>query len=98
GGRGASYAEVPLCWATSEAEAVRVAHERFRFGAGGWDVNAELPTSAGFEATTRHVRPEDVAQIVACGPDPERHVEAVRKYLKAGFDHLVLLGVGPDQE
>ena len=98
GGRGARYAEVPLCWAANEAEAMRVAHDRFRFGVGGWAVNAELPTSAAFEAATKYVRPEDVAENVACGPDPERHVQAVRKYLKAGFDHIVLIGVGSDQD
>jgi hypothetical protein len=59
---------------------------------------AELPGPAGFEAATRWVRPEDVAQQIACGPDPERHVAAVRKYVDAGFDHLVVIGVGPDQE
>jgi len=97
GGRGPRYAEVPLCWAANETEAKRLAHERFRFGVGGWKVNAELPTSASFEAATSTVRPDDVAESVACGPDPERHIEAIRKYLKAGFDHLVLLAVGPDQ-
>jgi G6PDH family F420-dependent oxidoreductase len=98
GGRGGLFAEVALCWAPSEAEAVRVAHERFRFAALGWKVMAELPGPAGFEAATRWVRPEDVAQQIACGPDAERHVAAVRKYVDAGFDHIVVIGVGPDQE
>ena len=98
GGKGGLFAEVALCWAPDEAEAVRVAHERFRFAALGWKVMAELPGPAGFEAATRWVRPEDVAQQIACGPDPERHVAAVRKYVDAGFDHLVVIGVGPDQE
>ena len=61
-------------------------------------MNAELPTTAGFEAAGKSVRPEQVAEMVSCGPDPERHVQAIKKYLKAGFDHIVLLGVGPDQE
>jgi G6PDH family F420-dependent oxidoreductase len=98
GGKGARYAEVALCWAPSEAEATRIAHQRFNFGLHGWDVNAELPTTKGFEAAARTVRPEQVAEQVACGPDPERHVQAVKKYLSAGFDHLVLVGVGPDQQ
>jgi G6PDH family F420-dependent oxidoreductase len=98
GGKGGKYAEVALCWARDEKEARRIAHERFAFGTLGWKVMAELPTPASFEAATRLVRPEDVAEQIPCGPDPERHVEAVRKYLGAGFDHLVLLGVGPDQE
>jgi len=98
GGRGARYAEVALCWARDEATAVRTAHDRFRFGAIGWQGMTELATPAAFEAATALVRPEDFAQKVACGPDPERHIGMVRQYLKAGFDHLVLLGVGPDQE
>jgi hypothetical protein len=38
-----------------------------------------------------------VAQQVSCGPSPERHLEALEKYRKAGFDHLILTQVGPDQ-
>ncbi len=98
GGKGARYAEIAMCWAKDEAEAKRIAHERFNFGVHGWAVNAELPTTAGFEAAGKSVRPEQVAEMVSCGPDPERHVAAIKKYLKAGYDHLVLLGVGPDQE
>jgi G6PDH family F420-dependent oxidoreductase len=98
GGKGALFAEVALCWAPDEAEAVRIAHERFRFAALGWKVMAELPRPDAFEAATRWVRPQDVAQYVACGPDPERHVAAVRRYVDAGFDHVVVIGVGPDQE
>lgn len=97
GGKGPRYAEVALSWAKTEEEAVRVAHERFSFGALGWKVMPELPTSTSFESAVSSVRPEDVAKQVACGPDPERHVQSIRKYLDAGFDHLVLLGVGPDQ-
>jgi G6PDH family F420-dependent oxidoreductase len=98
GGKGPRYAEVALSWARTEAEAVKVAHERFSFGLHGWKINAELPTPAGFEAAARTVRPEDVKEQVACGPDPERHVAAVKKFVEAGYDHVVLLGVGPDQE
>jgi G6PDH family F420-dependent oxidoreductase len=97
GGQGARYAEVTLCWAKTEAEAVRVAHERFSFGQLGWKIMPELPTPGSFEAAVAHIRPEDVAGQVACGPDPERHLQAITKYADAGFDHLVLVGVGPDQ-
>ncbi len=97
GGEGPSYAEVGLCWAADEARAVEVAHERFRFGALGWKVMPELANPENFEAATKWVRREDVAKMIACGPDPERHVTAVKRYLDAGFDHVVLVGVGPDQ-
>jgi G6PDH family F420-dependent oxidoreductase len=97
GGKGARYAEVALSYARTEADALQVAHERFNFGVHGWKVNAELPTTSGFEAAGRSVRPEDMPEYVACGPDPERHVAAVKKFVKAGYDHIVLLGVGADQ-
>jgi hypothetical protein len=45
-----------------------------------------------------NVHPEDVSKQVACGPDPERHVASIKKYIDAGFDHLVLVGVGADQQ
>jgi len=97
GGTGPRYAEVGLSWAQDEATAVRVARERMRFSLLGWKVMAELPTSQSFEAAAQFIRDDDVREHVACGPDPERHVAAVRKYLDAGFDHIVLLGAGADQ-
>jgi hypothetical protein len=44
------------------------------------------------------VTPDDVASSVICGPDPERHVKAIREYVDAGFDHVYVHQVGPDQD
>ena len=41
---------------------------------------------------------DDVAEVIACGPDPERHLEKIREYAKGGFDHVCIHQVGPDQE
>jgi len=98
GGKGPRYAEVPMCWARSEAEATRVAVERGSFSLLGWPVMTELPTPQSFEAAARWVRQEDVVKQISCGPDPERHVAAVRKFVDAGFDHIVLLDLGGEQE
>ena len=49
--------------------AIARAHDQFRWFAGGWAVNADLPTTAGFAAASQFVRPEDVAEAIACGPD-----------------------------
>lgn len=98
GGSGPRYAEVALCWAKDEARALRIARERSSFSLLGWKVMTELPTPDAFESAVECVRAEDIAEKIPCGPDPERHVAAVRKYVAAGFDHIVLLGAGPDQE
>jgi hypothetical protein len=64
----------------------------------GWPVLAELPDTEAFAAASRHVSPEAVAQMVSCGPSAERHLEAIDRYRKAGFDHLILVQIGPEQE
>jgi G6PDH family F420-dependent oxidoreductase len=100
GGRraGPCYAEVALAYADTEAAGLALARERFRFAPFGWAVMSEVPTVQGFEAASQFVRPEDLKDLIAAGPDVERHLAAVRKYVDAGYDHIVLLGVGPDQE
>ncbi|MGH8902293.1 MAG: LLM class F420-dependent oxidoreductase [Egibacteraceae bacterium] len=74
------------------------AHEQFRWFAGGWKVMAELPGPAAFEAASRYVRPDDVAQQVPCGPDVETHMEAVRTFVDAGYTHVALVQVGGDHQ
>src|SRR5690349_13407294 len=84
----------PVSWDPDRDAAVARAHEQFRWFAGGWKVNAELPGTAGFAAASQFVRPEDVAQAIPCGPDVEAHVEAVRPFVEAGFTHVALVQVG----
>jgi len=91
------YSEVALAYAPTVEEGQRLAHERFRFSALGWAVNSELPTVAGFEAATKSITPEALGKKISAGPDVGVHVEAIRKYVEAGFDHLALIGIGPDQ-
>lgn len=95
--KGPCYAEVALAYAKSEEAGRQLAHDRFRFSAFDWSVNSELPNVAGFETATQYVRPEDLAKTISAGPDPAVHLEAIQKYRDAGFDHIVLTGIGPDQ-
>lgn len=95
--KGPRYLEVSLAYAPSEEEGRKLAHERFRFSAFDWSVNSEIPTVEGFEAAAKWVRPEDLADTIPAGPDPDVHLEAIRKATDAGFDHIVLTGIGPDQ-
>jgi hypothetical protein len=41
---------------------------------------------------------EDVAKEVICGPDAERHITAIQKYVDAGYQNVYVHQVGPDQE
>lgn len=95
--KGPRYAEVALAFAPTVEAGRKLAHERFRFSAFDWSVNSELPSVAGFEAATKYIKPEDLAETIPAGPEPKVHLKAIRKYLDAGFDHIVLTGIGPDQ-
>jgi G6PDH family F420-dependent oxidoreductase len=88
----------PICWGLDRDEAINRAHDQFRWFAGGWKVNAELPGTAAFAAATQFVRPGDVAGAIACGPDVATHVEAVRPFVDAGFTHVALVQVGGDTQ
>jgi G6PDH family F420-dependent oxidoreductase len=98
GGSGPRYAEVAMCYAAREEEAQATAHRYFRWTVAGWPVLAELPDTEGFAAASEHVSPETVARTVTCGPSAERHLEAVDRYLEAGYDHIILVQIGPDQD
>ncbi|MGE0699787.1 MAG: TIGR03557 family F420-dependent LLM class oxidoreductase, partial [Hyphomicrobiaceae bacterium] len=97
GGKGPRYAEVALCVADTDEEARRTAHHYFRWSAGGWPVQAELPDTKAFAAASASVTPDDMAGKISCGPSLDAHVEAVGKYVEAGFDHIVFVQIGPAQ-
>ena len=58
----------------------------------------ELPLPSDFEQAIATVDEETIAQYVVCGPDPDAHLEGIRKFADAGFDHVYVHQVGPDQE
>lgn len=88
--------QIPICWDTDERAAVARAHEQFRWFGGGWSVNADLPTTAGFAGATQFVRPQDVASSIPCGPDLDAIVESVSEYWKAGFTDIALVQIGDE--
>ncbi|QKJ21112.1 TIGR03557 family F420-dependent LLM class oxidoreductase [Microbacterium hominis] len=90
--------QVPICWDTDEAAAVARAHDQFRWFGGGWAVNADLPTPAGFDGASAFVRPEDVAHAIPCGPDLDRIAARVKDYVDAGFTDIALVQVGGDAQ
>jgi G6PDH family F420-dependent oxidoreductase len=90
--------QIPICWDPDRDTAVQRAHDQFRWFGGGWAVNADLPTTAGFEGATQFVRQEDVADSIPCGPDLDAIVDAVRKYWEAGFTDIALVQIGDDSQ
>jgi G6PDH family F420-dependent oxidoreductase len=87
--------QVAISYDRDEAKATEQAM-RFAFGVSGWKVMAELPNPVNFEAAISTVRPDDVTEMVATGPDPERAVEAITEFADAGYDEIAVVQVGDD--
>jgi len=88
--------QIPISWAPDKESAIQRAHDQFRWFGGGWGVNADLPTPAGFAAASQFVRTDDVADSIACGPDLDELAESVKPYLEAGFTDVAVVQVGDD--
>jgi coenzyme F420-dependent glucose-6-phosphate dehydrogenase len=98
GGQGPRYGQLHVCYGRDESEAVETAHRQWINAAIGGELGQELPLPANFEQAGKTVRPEDVAEKVVCGPDPERHIAKIREYADAGFDHVYVHQIGADQD
>ncbi len=92
------FAQVTVCWANTEAAARKTAFEIWPTAALEGEMTAELPLPRHFEQASKMVTEDAVAKMVAVGPDPQRHIESIDKYVDAGFDHIYIHQVGADQE
>jgi G6PDH family F420-dependent oxidoreductase len=92
------YGQLTVCWAESEGEARRTAHEWWPNAALRGTLGQELPLPSHFEEAAAMVDEDDVAEAVVCGPDPERHADAIDEFAAAGYTHVYVHQVGPDQD
>jgi G6PDH family F420-dependent oxidoreductase len=99
GGDGKSvYGQVTGCWAASAEEGARIACEIWPNAALGGDLGQELALPLHYEQATENVTPEQIADAIPCGPDPERWLGDIRAYEQAGFTHVYFHQIGRDQE
>jgi G6PDH family F420-dependent oxidoreductase len=98
GGRGRAIAALKVCWDEDEEQAVKLAHELWPTEGVEGQLAQELALPSHFEAAAANVTEEMVAEQIACGPDPEKHIAAIKKYLDAGFDEVYINQIGPDQK
>jgi coenzyme F420-dependent glucose-6-phosphate dehydrogenase len=92
------YGQLTVCWAQDEASGRRMAHEYWPNSGVQGELSQELPSPAFFEQAAKMVREEDIAEKLPCGPDPERHIKQIEAFVEAGFDHVYIHQIGPDQE
>jgi G6PDH family F420-dependent oxidoreductase len=92
------YGQMTVCWAPEEEQARKTAHGLWAFSALPGELSQELPTPKHFEQAVQLVTEDQVAEKVVCGPDPAKHLAMLRQYEEAGYSHIYVHQVGPDQE
>jgi G6PDH family F420-dependent oxidoreductase len=98
GKRKPRYGQLTVCYAESEEQARKTAFEFWPNAGLEGPLSQELAIPEHYEAAVRLLSEDDVAETVICGPDPEPHLEAIREYEQAGYDHVYVHQVGREQE
>ncbi|WP_137286766.1 TIGR03557 family F420-dependent LLM class oxidoreductase [Halorussus salinisoli] len=100
GGEGPKFSQLTVCYADSEDEAVETAYEWWPNSILPGQLATELETHTFFEQACQMVEKEDVreADSIVTDPDPQAHVENVREFVDAGYDHVYVHQIGPNQE
>jgi G6PDH family F420-dependent oxidoreductase len=88
---------VKACWADTEEQGLETARRLWGNELLPGQLAQILPRPADFEAAAGLVGQEAVGEQFMCGPDVDKHVSAVRKYLDAGFDEVYVQQIGPEQ-
>ncbi|HYH91979.1 MAG TPA: TIGR03557 family F420-dependent LLM class oxidoreductase [Candidatus Saccharimonadales bacterium] len=92
------YLQISVCWNEDEAEARRLALRLVPSVALPGELGALLPTPTHYQQAVELVTEDAIAEVITCGPDPQRHIERIQAGIDAGYDHIHVYQVGPDQE
>lgn len=92
------YGQLNVCWAESEEEGVRTSLKFWPISGLSGQFKNELPRPAYLEQASKLVTADALKKEIVCGPDPQRHLQGIAEFIKAGFDHVYVHQIGPDQE
>ncbi|MBT2512322.1 TIGR03885 family FMN-dependent LLM class oxidoreductase [Arthrobacter sp. ISL-30] len=98
GGRGKAILQVHLSWASTEAEAVGIAHEQWRTNVFPAEVSYDLPSTGHFDGISTYVSEEQLRRSANISASTSQHVDWLGEYLGIGFDELYLHFVGQHQQ
>jgi len=92
------YGKLTVCWAETTAKARATAFRNWPNAAMKGDLAQELPTPSHFERAAQMVTEDSVAEAVICSNNPDDHLKGIQEFVDAGFDHVYVHQIGPDQE
>jgi G6PDH family F420-dependent oxidoreductase len=98
GGKGPRYGKVTGCLAPSAETAKKLAQTRSPNTAMGGSLSQELALPRDFEAVAELVREDDLEGSLVLGDDPTMWREKIDEFERAGFTHVCLHDVSPNQQ
>jgi coenzyme F420-dependent glucose-6-phosphate dehydrogenase len=88
--------QLHLSWAPTDEEALRNAMVEWPNG-GMKFPKQDIKSPLDFEQMAKLVRPEDFQGRMLISADPEKHRQAIQKFIDLGFDQIYLHNVGRNQ-
>ena len=78
-------------------EARKTAHRQWANSGLPGELSQVLPTPEHFMQASELVTEESTGESVACGPDIQAHLDAIKPYIEAGYDKIYINQIGPLQ-
>ena len=98
GGDKPGQAGLKVCYGPDAGAAVETAHRIWANEELPGELAQVLPDPEHFEQASSLVTPEMVGETVPCGPDLDKHLEAIQRFADAGVDELYIQQIGGDHE
>lgn len=99
GGKGKpTIGQLGVCWAPTEKEGREIVYETWPNGGLTGELSQELRTVTHFEQAVKMVSKEEATEHLPCGPDAQKHLDAIQKYIDAGYEQVYVHQFGRDQE
>lgn len=58
----------------------------------------DLPLPSRFEQIVELMDQKKITEGIPVGPDPQKHIAGIKEFVDAGFDHVYVHQVGPQQD
>ena len=92
------FGQIHVRFEEDEESAKETAYEQWPNAAVAGQLGQDLPTPAHFEQAARMIDPDDVAERVVLGSDPDDYVEKIESFVDAGYENVHVHQIGDDQE
>ena len=97
-GRGPRFAQLTICFAETDDDALQTVRRVWPNAALKGPLSQELPLPEHFAQAAEMVKDDDLREAMPLGPDPAPVLQKVQEAVDAGYDHVYIHQVGPDQE